>query len=335
MGTFDGGNHSVTNMNIEAVSNNGQGLFGHIYNSTIRNIHVSGTINAAGTSNVGGVVGRFDGGLIENAHSSVNVTGNGSTGGLVGTLQNTTEPSTIRNSSATGNVSGSANAVGGLVGSVNVNNAFVEHSFATGNVTNTGGQMTGGVVGLIGSGAIVQNVFATGSVSSNSASVGGVAGHRQGTSLLQNSAALNPSITGPSGSTTVGRVVGNALGTAANLTNNIAFAGMTGNITADPTVPANTGLAHRNGESVTTDWIHANGTLGGRFATPAWTTANGSLPGFGTAQAMPAHIMPTMLSPFHGEGTAASPFLISTAERPCTFGNPCKCREHDLQRRTF
>jgi len=304
-GTFDGGNHTVSNMTINNATSNFQGLFGIIQNGTVRNIRVSGTINSPAASNVGGLAGRLYGGLIENAHADVNITSLLMTGGLLGQFWPGDATSNIvRASSATGNITATG-ASGGLVGNASGAMILIENSFATGNVTGTGGAngSLGGLVGTLISGATVRNCFATGSVSQTDGTVefnvGGLVGNANGGNIL-NSAALNPSVDAIVNTSTVtpnvGRVIGiGVAGGGANLTSNIAFSGMTGNFTDNPAT--NSGATHRNGESVTANWIHENGALGGRFPSPPWTTANGYLPGLGgTTQPMPSHIVPEVRS---------------------------------------
>ncbi len=68
-GTFDGQYHTL---NIENTSSGeSYGLFGGL-SGTIRNLHVTGTMNTAYKKN-GGIVGEMFGGLIENCWSSVNI----------------------------------------------------------------------------------------------------------------------------------------------------------------------------------------------------------------------------------------------------------------------
>lgn len=55
-GTFDGGNHGITNLYISAKTTYSLGLFGTIdKSSTIKNVTVGGIINADGNANVGGI----------------------------------------------------------------------------------------------------------------------------------------------------------------------------------------------------------------------------------------------------------------------------------------
>jgi hypothetical protein len=80
----------------------------------------------------------------------------------------------VKNSYATGNVTGSLDNVGGVVGWNE--GGTVDNCYAIGsNITGTGSENTGGVVGLNASGTI-QHCYATGFVSGNN-NVGGVVGY--------------------------------------------------------------------------------------------------------------------------------------------------------------
>lgn len=110
-GEFDGNGKTISNLTIDAVAYNFQGLFGAVYTAgavknltlanvdlsgsgyylgsvagysmgTIENCHVSGKVNTLGV-NVGGIVGRSYG-AVRNASMSGSVTGIGYLGGVVG-----------------------------------------------------------------------------------------------------------------------------------------------------------------------------------------------------------------------------------------------------------
>lgn len=57
-GTFDGRNHTITGLNVTEYSKNGVGFFGKVYNGTIKNLTVEGTVSAPGCNYVGGIVGH-------------------------------------------------------------------------------------------------------------------------------------------------------------------------------------------------------------------------------------------------------------------------------------
>ena len=140
-----------------------------------------------------------------------------------------------------------------------------------------GGGYIGGIVGYHGNSSI-SNCYATGEIRGNTG-VGGLVGWNSGSCVLNNCAALNPSI--PNGGY-IGRVVGSGSGS-----NNIAWSGMT---LIGSTVSSSDG-ASGHGADITTEEIKADGTLGGRFTTAnGWTIVNGKLPGFGAAEELPEHL---------------------------------------------
>ena len=104
----------------------------------------------------GGLVANLNPGTIENSHSSATVTANDYAGGVAGLAFN----SIIRDSSATGHITGTQYSVGGLVGGVGASNnspfdfegtpaSIIESSYASGQVTITEAT-DGGVGGFAG-----------------------------------------------------------------------------------------------------------------------------------------------------------------------------------------
>ncbi|ACV12247.1 GLUG domain protein [Halorhabdus utahensis DSM 12940] len=172
---------SVAVGNVTGSSNVG-GLVGANGNAsafkkggTIENATASGTVTLAGDStdpeNLGGLVGQIFQGTVTQSNATGNVNAGDATnvGGLVG-YNDATEPSTIRETYATGAVDG-GNNVGGLVGK-SVNDLVTE-SYAIGSVN--GSASVGGLVGNnTGSIAKVNNSYAAGSVTGDSA--GGLVG---------------------------------------------------------------------------------------------------------------------------------------------------------------
>ena len=133
--------------------------------------HATGTVE--GHTEVGGLVGRNDGGTISDSYATGRVEGHTEVGGLVGL--NTTG-GTITDSYATtsGKVSGEQQ-VGGLVG---LNNGTIIYSYATARVE--GQTDVGGLVGKNDDGAIGAS-YATGTVAAARGSgVGGLVGTNSG-----------------------------------------------------------------------------------------------------------------------------------------------------------
>jgi len=162
----------VSNLGLESVEINGQGLVGGLVGlsfcrSFVSNCYSSGLVSGDYIS-IGGLVGcNMDSSLVVLCYSSCDVTGSGtSVGGLIGY----NHLSTIMDSYSLGSVSG-YQRVGGLVGysfsSINQN------SFSLGNVI-CSDDFAGGLMGY-DAGSTVTNCFSHGSVSGIS-SIGGLIG---------------------------------------------------------------------------------------------------------------------------------------------------------------
>ena len=155
-GTFDGLNHTISDLYIKDNTRDFVGLFGFTNNATIKNIGLV-NVDITGEDYVGGLVGvNGANSTITNSYATGEVTGTTYVGGLVGYNDNA---STITNSYATGKVSGT-NYVGGLAG---VNASTITNSYATGEVTGTSD--VGGLVGRNTDSSSIANSYASGTVS--------------------------------------------------------------------------------------------------------------------------------------------------------------------------
>ncbi|HCF2479479.1 MULTISPECIES: GLUG motif-containing protein [Pseudomonas aeruginosa group] len=142
----------------------------------------AGSLRLAGDNlNLGGLVGRNEGGSLVNVESSVNVTGQGN-GGLYGGLVGLDQHGDISRAKATGKVSGNGSeAIGGLVGK-SLDSAIVDSS-ATGDVSDLRGRYLGGLVGYNRGGSLTR-VAAYGKVTAGAGSyVGGLLGYNRDASL--------------------------------------------------------------------------------------------------------------------------------------------------------
>ncbi len=199
-GSYDGGNHTVSDIFTPAGTGNGysyQGLFGYVssssssYTVTIQNI---GIINSViqGSNYVGGVVGRAYTGVnssfitITNCYNAGDVTstaaGDSYVGGVVGYANARYSSSfiTITNCYNTGAVTGSGDYVGGVVGRAYASSGAITitNCYNAGDVTSTAASdyfSVGGVVGDASSNVTITNCYNTGAVSGDSY-VGGVVG---------------------------------------------------------------------------------------------------------------------------------------------------------------
>jgi len=274
-GTFDGNNKTISNLNT-----GNQGFFGLIgedgivKNMFFVDLSVSGSDGGGGLTrtnrgriqnisiingNVNGIPGGvvcFNYGIVENCNFSGTISGGG--GGIA--LSNSTS-GVIRNCYVTGSVTSSSGATGGIVGSNNgimqncyatcniiggtfigyaiggitgSNSGTVKNCYATGNITGT--RDIGGVVGDNSNGTI-QNCYATGNVTGESY-VGGITG---GGGTVQNSVALNLSITATTNNSILRGYTGR-VGGSGNFLNNYGLNGMT--VPSFITVTSNTNGIH-------------------------------------------------------------------------------------------
>ena len=150
----------------------------------------SATGDVASTSDkIGGLAGRNEGTITESAASGA-VTGDDWVGGLVG-WNGLSSGHSISASRASGNVTGSGQGAGGLVGR---NAGTIRASYATGTVT--GNVSVGGLVGRL-LGAVVA-AYASGDVSGSGNAVGGLVGQSDSTSTVRASYAAG-SVSGDAG----------------------------------------------------------------------------------------------------------------------------------------
>ena len=108
-GTFDGNGKTVSGLYFNNSSTDYVGLFGYVYNGTIKNVGVVGSY-FSGSGYVGGVVGYNYPGTVENCYNAGSINGTRRVGGVVGYNNDTVE-----NCHNTGEVSGSE-YVGSVVG---------------------------------------------------------------------------------------------------------------------------------------------------------------------------------------------------------------------------
>jgi len=170
-GRLYGNNHSISNMKIDAPSQDYVGLFGQLYTSLIQDLHLI-NVDISGNLQTGGLAGyTFSGTIINNVSVSGTVNGKNSVGGIVG-LHSTV--SSIYNVVNSATVTGSGTGVGGIVGKVDGQSGTSNliNVYNLGNVIMTGNDSTyaaGGIIGLnTGSNnttpTLLKNAYSTGSV---------------------------------------------------------------------------------------------------------------------------------------------------------------------------
>ena len=267
-GSFDGQGHTIDGLTIDRAAQDNIGLFGYTSNATLQNVTLadaditghyfvgallgrstgtnlidnaasSGTVASTGTSNsaigTGGLAGLFNG-TMSNSHSSAAVTGYAGIGGLLGVLGDSpTNGHRITESWASGDVTATSGAGGGLVG---YSRGRLDHVHATGNVN--GGQYLGGLVGVAtqptywtDAGLVNQiNVtYATGDVTGSGDRIGGLVGSMEGSTDIGSSFAAGNVV----GHNAVGGLIGYMTGSG----NSIFTADVNGSYTLGGTVTGN------------------------------------------------------------------------------------------------
>ena len=143
-GTFDGGNHTISDLYISRSGENYIGLFGYTNGATIENI---GIVNCdiTGHSYVGGLIGSQFLGDIINSFSSGSLISSGIyCGGLIGF-----ERGSVSNSYSTCSITGNS-YVGGLIGFMNRAGEIILSSYSDGSIS--GSSNVGGFIGYVSSG---------------------------------------------------------------------------------------------------------------------------------------------------------------------------------------
>lgn len=152
LGTFDGDNHTISNLVVDVDTNNA-GLFG--FASVIKNVKINNA-KVSGVICVGALVGELESsvGTVDNCHvtGTIQITGENSVGGLAGKGY-----ANIKNSSVIGNadslvlgVYGSTEEgdnIGGLMGHLGEGNTLGVNNVTVKDITVKGTRKVGGVLG--------------------------------------------------------------------------------------------------------------------------------------------------------------------------------------------
>ena len=161
-GELDGNNHTISNLWIFREANNDNGIFGATENASVHDLTIDHA-NVVGGASTGGVIGHMMGGTLDHVtstNSMVRAYLNTYGGGLVGYMENS---AVFSNNTVTGgNVHGSGNVIGGLIG-------YMSSGTVTGSSSSAdvdGGMYIGGAIGEMDGGS-ADNVHATGNVLSN------------------------------------------------------------------------------------------------------------------------------------------------------------------------
>ncbi|TVR70958.1 MAG: hypothetical protein EA408_09840, partial [Marinilabiliales bacterium] len=172
-GNYDGQGYSIFNMIIDRSDEDEVGLFGYTENAVIHDLVVE-NVSVNGSDHVGGLVGFAENTTISNVRVSGVISGNSGLGGVAGLSHG--DQGLVAASSFSGDVNGTGQYVGGLVGNSGFS-AVVEESYSIGTVE--GNVHVGGLVGSHGLGSSIHNSYSMVSVSGFEA-VGGLVGHSDG-----------------------------------------------------------------------------------------------------------------------------------------------------------
>ena len=230
-GNFEGNEKVITNLMINRNLGVLIGLFGAIFNATIKNIGIE-DCQIDGNACVSGLIGYIAGNsTITNCYATGNIKGRAhAVGGLIGGIGNSmvSYANSIENCYATCNLIQTnffQGGIGGLVGEMQ-ENSTISNSYATGTVIGYMG--VGGLVGRLsfGNNTAIFYSHAEGEVEGSVGGVGGLVGENLGQNniTIRNCVAVNPSV---NGSAYVNRIVGSDSG--GGLSNNYAYEGMTVN----------------------------------------------------------------------------------------------------------
>ncbi len=205
-GSYDGGGNSLSNLtislNVTPTSN--AGLFATVSaTGKVKNVVIASGNISSNAGNGCGSIAAVNNGVIENCVNNASINGNANIGGIAGSSQSAaaTPPyAKIVNCRNNGNITATANNVGGIVGTAN-QGVEVIGCLNTGNLSNPTSALTardtGGIVGATNNGSTIKECFNTGNVSvgsyslawtgsSNGNSVGGIVGKNQNGTLILN-----------------------------------------------------------------------------------------------------------------------------------------------------
>ncbi|MDR1976918.1 MAG: InlB B-repeat-containing protein [Campylobacteraceae bacterium] len=216
-GTFNGNGHTISGFWIDRAFDC-VGLFGYVNAGKIKNLGLlidegKGVKGKGRVGAIAGYLGRNS--TITNSYAKGNISGSDSrVGGIAGQLSS----SMVDGSYFTGSVSGSSLYVGGIAGDIFIASS-ITNSYSIGNVSGDYDRI-GGIVGNAYDNSKITNSYSEASVSGKNY-VGGIAGHVFNNTTLTNNAAINQKI---NGTTDVNRISGGRVG--GNATNNFALDSM-------------------------------------------------------------------------------------------------------------
>ncbi len=231
-GRFEGLGNTISHLSINSKGQDYVGLFalhtGVMENLNLTSLKVVTTLDCAHESFAGGVAG--DASYLVNISVTGKLTSKGPCGSTTGLLAGFADD--VIGSTASGSLTSSAAAVGGLVGYGGAvdSGGTITNSSASVTVVSTNDNGEGNVGGLCGSCSPIENSYATGNVTGGAA-IGGLGGSCSAPTINAD-AVVNSFATGvvSSGTNGLGGVMGGLCGTAGGTIDQV-FA--TGSVTAE------------------------------------------------------------------------------------------------------
>lgn len=165
-GSLDGNGFVIDGLTINRFDQDGVGLFGKIEGATLTQVALT-QVDISANDGVGALVGDSVMGTISGSFSTGQVNGTGFTGGLIGLSRG----DTISGSYSDADVTITGLFAGGLIGNAGqVASTSVSNSYASGDVS--GSDVVGGLVGGLANGSVVSQSYATGAITGGTNSGG-------------------------------------------------------------------------------------------------------------------------------------------------------------------
>jgi filamentous hemagglutinin family protein len=272
-GTFDGGNHTISNLNINRNLSN-QGLFGAIaVGSTVSNLGlINAVVNAGSSGSVGALAGSNHGQITNSYVNGGTVSGWSSVGGLAGWNNGTISGSYVSNL----NVSGTR-TIGGMVGYLDgtINNG----SYVLNSTISGGGSASGGIGGLVGAAftpaTIDSSYVSGGSVIATGSAIGGLVGSAEGLTIT------NGHVQGVavSGASVVGGLVG--FNFISSITNSYVLGGSVTGIGGTVGGLVGTNAASLSASSILNSYVDGGTVVNGARNVGGLAGVNGGSAGLG------------------------------------------------------
>ena len=257
-GTFDGQNHTVSNM--KCTTSQSAGLFGCVKAGEVSNLRVNGNVTTT-LNYAGGIVGTNENSTVKNCIFSGNVNGGYAAGGIAGW---SFDNSHIAGCQTKGEVTTTGGATGGIAG---MNRASTIDDCCSAAKVTANDNHVGGIAGTNENSGSITRCYATGMVRGTNY-VGGIVGNNS-SSTVTNCLALNPGLERTAGNyLKFGQIVGH-LFSSPTIENCAAFKDMTITDAASSQSIANrTGI---DGTDLTADECLTEAT----YTTREFTDANG------------------------------------------------------------